>query len=139
MYSFKALTESNLIQVAGYGQDDYCKEASRLIKEKIARQDADIHFLSGGTQTNLTVISAFLKPHEAVIAAHTGHIATHETGAIEATGHKVITVNVEDGKLGVHHILSALEEHTDEHMVKPKMVYLSNSYVLKKMTLPLRT
>lgn len=140
MYSFKndysegahqnilrVLTESNLIQGAGYGEDDYCKEAGRLIKEKIARQDADIHFLSGGTQTNLTAISAFLRPHEAVIAAHTGHIATHETGAIEATGHKVITVNVEDGKLKAHHILSVLEEHTDEHMVKPKMVYLSNS------------
>ena len=140
MYSFKndysegthpnilrALTESNLVQSSGYGEDDYCKEAARLIKEKIGREDIDVHFLSGGTQTNLTAISAFLRPHEAVIAAYTGHIATHETGAIEACGHKVITVKAEDGKLNPNHILSVLEEHTDEHMVKPKMVYLSNS------------
>lgn len=123
----KALTESNLTQFKGYGEDRCSLEAARLIKEKIGREDAAVHFLSGGTQTNLTAISAFLRPHEAVIAAQTGHIAVHETEAIEATGHKVVTVNTDDGKLKPDHILSVLEAHTDEHMVKPKMVYLSNS------------
>ncbi len=80
----------------------------------------------GGTQTNLTAISAFLRPHEAVISANTGHVLVHETGAIEATGHKVISMKVDDGKLKPKHIKMAIDEHTDEHMVKPKMVYISN-------------
>jgi threonine aldolase len=82
--------------------------------------------LTGGTQTNLTAISAFLRPHEAAIAAHTGHILVHETGAIEATGHKIIAIESGDGKLQPHHLRSALEAHTDEHMVKPRLVYISN-------------
>lgn len=140
MYSFKndysegmhprilnALAASNLEQTEGYGEDRYSQKAAELLKEKIGRTDIDIHFLTGGTQTNLTAISAFLRPHEAVIAAKTGHIFTHETGAIEATGHKVISVEVSDGKLKAEHIKAVLDEHTDEHMVKPKMVYISNS------------
>lgn len=140
MYSFKndysegvhprlleALTVSNLQQTEGYGEDEYSFEAIRLLKDKIGRQDADVHFLVGGTQTNLTALSAFLRPHEAVIAADTGHIATHETGAIEATGHKVITVKTSDGKLRKEDVQQVLEAHTDEHMVKPKMVYISDS------------
>ncbi|MGE5623687.1 MAG: threonine aldolase family protein, partial [Methanocella sp.] len=87
----------------------------------------DIHLLSGGTQTNLTALSAFLRPHEAAIAAHTGHILVHETGAIEATGHKIISVDTSDGKLTVEGIKAAVEAHTDEHMVKPRLVYISNS------------
>ncbi|HBA03862.1 MAG TPA: threonine aldolase, partial [Clostridium sp.] len=98
-----------------------------LIKEKIRREDVDVHLLVGGTQTNLTALSAFLRPHEAVIAADTGHVLVHETGAIEATGHKVISVDVEDGKLTRKNIEAVIEEHTDEHMVKPKLVYISNS------------
>lgn len=140
MYSFKndysegthprlleALVASNLEQTIGYGEDYYTEKAANLIKEKIERQDVAIHLLVGGTQTNLTAISAFLRPHEAVIAAHTGHIFVHETGAIEATGHKVIPVEVEDGKLQSKHIQAVLDTHTDEHMVKPKMVYISDS------------
>lgn len=139
MYSFKndysegadprilnALIESNLEQVDGYGEDHYSIEAAELLKNKIKFSNADIHFLSGGTQTNLIAISAFLRPHEAAIAANTGHIFTHETGSIEATGHKVISVEVNDGKLSPNHIKSALDMHTDEHMVKPKLVYISN-------------
>lgn len=139
MYSFKndyseganlrilnALIESNLEQVDGYGEDHYSIEAAELLKEKIKLSNVDIHFLSGGTQTNLIAISAFLRPHEAAIAANTGHIFTHETGSIEATGHKVIAVEVNDGKLSTDHIKSALDMHTDEHMVKPKLVYISN-------------
>ena len=89
-------------------------------------RNIDIHFFTGGTQTNLTAISAFLKPYEAVISANTGHVLVHETGAIEATGHKVISIEVNDGKLKPDHIKSVLDIHTDEHMVKPKLVYISN-------------
>jgi len=139
MYSFKndysegahprilnALMESNMEQLEGYGEDQYTRKAIALLKEKIKCEDIDIHLFSGGTQTNLTAISAFLRPHEAVIAADTGHILVHETGAIEATGHKIISIDVNDGKLNSENIKSALYAHTDEHMVKPKLVYISN-------------
>ena len=122
----KALMETNMEQIEGYGEDKYSLEAIKLLKQKLKSNDIDIHMLCGGTQTNLTAISAFLRPHEAVISANTGHVLVHETGAIEATGHKVISMKVEDGKLKPIHIKMALDEHTDEHMVKPKMVYISN-------------
>lgn len=139
MYSFKndysegahprilnALIESNFEQAEGYGEDCYTQKAVELLKQRIGRNDIDIHLLSGGTQTNLIAISAFLRPHEAVIAANTGHILVHETGAVEATGHKIISIEVDDGKLNPSHIKAALDSHTDEHMVKPKLVYISN-------------
>ncbi|KEF37840.1 L-threonine aldolase [Schinkia azotoformans MEV2011] len=140
MYSFKndysegthprilqALVETNLEQLEGYGLDRYSLEAAELIKKKIERSDVDIHLLTGGTQTNLTALSAFLRPHEAAIAASVGHINTHETGAIEATGHKIVTVDAADGKLNPSHLRDVLDAHIDEHMVKPKLVYISNS------------
>ncbi|WML37570.1 low specificity L-threonine aldolase [Clostridium sp. OS1-26] len=140
MYSFKndysegahpriinALVESNMEQTPGYGEDSYTEKAIELLKQKIKRDDIDVHLFVGGTQTNLTAISAFLRPHEAAIAANTGHILVHETGAIEATGHKVISIEVSDGKLRPEDIKPALDAHTDEHMVKPKLVYISNS------------
>ncbi|MDB8805927.1 MULTISPECIES: threonine aldolase family protein [unclassified Romboutsia] len=123
----EAIVKTNLEQSEGYGKDTYCEKASELIKEKLKNDNVDIHFLCGGTQTNLTAISAFLRPYEAVISANTGHILVHETGAIESTGHKVISVDSTDGKLKKEDILSVLKEHTDEHMVKPKLVYISNS------------
>ena len=123
----KALMESNFEQTEGYGEDGYTIKAVELIKRRIGRDDVDIHLLSGGTQTNLIAISAFLRPYEAAIAANTGHIVVHETGAIEATGHKIIAIEVEDGKLHAAQIKSVLDLHTDEHMVKPKLVYISNS------------
>lgn len=123
----KAIVETNYEQTDGYGLDIYCDKARNVLKEKINYDKADIHFLVGGTQTNLTAISAFLRPHEAVIAANSGHVLVHETGAIEATGHKVISVVVNDGKLKPCHIQSVVDEHTDEHMVKPRMVYISDS------------
>jgi len=123
----KALMESNFEQTEGYGEDGYTIKAVELIKRRIGRDDVDIHLLSGGTQTNLIAISAFLRPHEAAIAANTGHILVHETGAIEATGHKIISIEVNDGKLNASQIKAALDSHTDEHMVKPKLVYISNS------------
>ncbi|AFM39519.1 threonine aldolase [Desulfosporosinus acidiphilus SJ4] len=122
----KALSETNFEQAEGYGEDLYTQKAIELIKRKIGNDNVDIHLLSGGTQTNLTAISAFLRPHEAIISASTGHILVHETGAIEATGHKIISVEVKDGKLDTLHIKTVLDSHTDEHMVKPKLVYISN-------------
>jgi len=122
----KALMESNMEQMEGYGEDKYSLGAITLLKDKLQCNDVDIHLFCGGTQTNLTAISAFLRPHEAVISASTGHVLVHETGAIEATGHKVISIKVDDGKLKPLHIKMALEEHSDEHMVKPKLVYISN-------------
>ncbi|MCB2300808.1 threonine aldolase family protein [Clostridium tagluense] len=122
----KALMESNMEQSEGYGEDKYSLAAITLLKDKMKCDEVDIHMFCGGTQTNLTAISAFLRPHEAVISASTGHVLVHETGAIEATGHKVISMKVDDGKLRPIHIKMTLEEHTDEHMVKPKMVYISN-------------
>ena len=122
-----ALLESNLVQDEGYGEDRFSRQAIELLKEKIGRNDIEIHLISGGTQTNLIAISAFLRPHEAAIAANTGHIFVHETGAIEATGHKVISIEGCEGKLNPSHLKAVLEAHTDEHMVKPKLVYISNS------------
>ena len=123
----KALVETNLEQTVGYGEDRFCLEAAELIKGKLGRDDVDIHLIPGGTQTNLIAISAFLRPHEAVIAPLTGHIEVHETGAIEATGHKIITMEGRDGKLSPSDIEQAVDAHTDEHMVKPRLVYISNA------------
>ncbi len=139
MYSFKndysevahpkllqALSDHSMEQTEGYGEDRYTKEAVEILKGKIGQKDIDIHLLTGGTQTNLTAISAFLRPHEAAIAAVTGHIHTHETGAVEATGHKIISIASSDGKLTPSQIVLVMKSHTDEHMVKPKLVYISN-------------
>ncbi|WP_026575407.1 threonine aldolase family protein [Bacillus sp. UNC438CL73TsuS30] len=140
MYSFKndysegahprilnALIESNFEQEDGYGEDRYTRKAIESIKNRIGRSDIDVHLLSGGTQTNMIAISAFLRPHEAAIAVSTGHILGHETGAIEATGHKILSVESSDGKITPFHLQAVLDSHPDEHMVKPKLVYLSNS------------
>lgn len=141
MYSFKndysegahpqilnALVETNLVQEEGYGEDQYSLKAAELLKERMNNADADIHFLTGGTQTNMTAIAAFLRPHEAAVAAATGHINVHETGAIEATGHKVLAVPcAKDGKLTPAGIQSMIDAHPDEHMVKPKLVYISDT------------
>ncbi|MBP2639343.1 MAG: ltaE [Firmicutes bacterium] len=121
-----ALFRSNFEQTEGYGGDPYSIKAAGQLKQWIGRNDIDIHFLTGGTQTNLIALSAFLRPHEAIIAPNTGHILVHETGAIEATGHKIISVEVSDGKLNSTHIETVLAMHTDEHMVKPKLVFISN-------------
>lgn len=110
----------------GYGLDVHSVRAAALIRGRLAR-DADVHFLAGGTQTNLVALAAFLRPHEAAIAPASGHIATHETGAIEASGHKVLTVATPDGKLSPALIRPCLDGHSSEHMVKPRLVYISNT------------
>lgn len=123
----KKLEETNLLQMQGYSEDVCCLQAAQLIRQEINRPDADVHFIPGGTQTNLIALSAFLRPHEAVLSAKTGHIEVHETGAIEATGHKVVTIDSPNGKLTPELLNPALDFHTDEHMVKPRLVYISNT------------
>lgn len=123
----EAITRAGLTQHTGYGMDTHTERAKELIKQEIQRDDADIHFLVGGTQTNMLVIRAALRSHQAVVCAETGHINVHETGAIESTGHKVLTQPSPNGKLTPDLIQKTLDWHTDEHMVQPKMVYLSNS------------
>lgn len=122
-----ALIKTNNEQCDGYGLDKYCQEATALLKQIIENEQVDIHYLVGGTQTNATVIASALKPYQAVIAVDSGHINVHETGAIEATGHKVLTRPHLEGKLTVDMIKSIVNEHGDEHMVQPKMVYISQS------------
>lgn len=121
-----ALMDTNMESTDGYGYDHHCDEASDLIKTLIDCQKVDVHFLMAGTQTNLTGLSSILRPHEAIIAPHTGHICVHETGAIEATGHKIIHVPSADGKLLPSQIDEVMEEHEDEHYVKPRVIFISN-------------
>ncbi len=121
-----ALLRNNNGQEEGYGLDQHTLNATSLIKKLVGDSEAAVHLISGGTQTNLIAIGAFLRPHEACITVKTGHIATHETGAIEATGHKLLTVDGVDGKLTPQLIAPVLTEHHFEHMVKPRLVYISN-------------
>lgn len=126
----QALLDTNLEQDEGYGCDSHSQNAVRLIKERLGDdpRNMDVHLLCGGTQANLTALSAFLRPHEAVVAAETAHICVHETGAIEATGHKIVTVPGAEGKVLPSQVQRVLDIHgNDEHMVKPRLVKISNS------------
>lgn len=127
----KALSQTNYVQTDGYGTDEYCDEARCLIKDACSAPNADIHFLVGGTQTNFTVIASALKPYQGVISAVSGHINVHETGAVEATGHKVIPLPSDDGKITANQVekcfLKQYNSDSAEHEVQPKMVYISNS------------
>lgn len=126
----RMLAETNMEQTIGYGEDPFCRKAAALMREKCGREDLDVHFLVGGTQTNLTVISAALRPHQGAVAVETGHINTHETGAIEATGHKVLAIPGRDGKLDAAGVQDLCDRHyadaSREHTVQPKLVYISN-------------
>ncbi len=124
------LVDTNFEQTPGYGTDDYCARAAAKIKA-LCRNDAlNVHFLVGGTQTNLIVIAAALRPYQAVISAVSGHINVHETGAIEATGHKVIGLPSDDGKITAEQIEKEARSQSEtmdaEHTVQPGMVYISN-------------
>lgn len=124
----KALVDHNEDQQAGYGEDIYSLKAKELIKNKLKSEQSEIYFVSGGTQANLIVISSILKPYQAVISATTGHILNNETGAIEATGHKILGIETADGKLRPSDIIPILENHKNApHQVIPKLVYISNS------------
>lgn len=122
----EALTRTNLEQTPGYGLDPHCENAARAVRDFFDCPDAAVHFLVGGTQANTTVISAALRPWEGVLSADTGHINTHETGAIEGTGHKVIPLPNHEGRITAPQVsvVCALQGE-DEHVVKPGMVYIS--------------
>lgn len=123
------LIATNLEQTPGYGEDNYCAQAADLIKKACGREDLAVHFLVGGTQANLTVIAAALRPHQAALCAASGHINVHETGAVEATGHKVLGLPSGDGKITAAQVRVAVETHrasgSFEHEAQPKMVYIS--------------
>ena len=122
--------ETNLEKVSGYGSDPYCESAKQKIREACECPQADVYFLTGGTQTNAVVISSMLESYEGVVAAQTGHVACHEAGAIEYSGHKVITVPQYKGKMKAEDLKNCLktfwDDESHEHMVFPGMVYLSH-------------
>lgn len=126
----EALIATNTEQTPGYGEDLYCASAAQKIRKCCGREDLAVHFLVGGTQANLTVIAAALRPHQGVLAADSGHINVHETGAIEATGHKVLWIPSEYGKIAGNQVENYVRGHREdpsfEHTVQPKMVYISN-------------
>ena len=125
----EALVRTNLEKTAGYGTDPYCASAREKILAACGVEDGEVHLLIGGTQTNATVIKALLRPYEGVIAATTGHIALHEAGAIEASGHKVLTIPSVDGKISAEavdeYIKAFRADEAWDHMVWPGMVYVS--------------
>jgi len=124
------LLETNEEQTSGYGEDAHCAAAVAFIRKRCADPDVDVHFISGGTQTNLTAIASILRPHQGVISSVVGHVEEHETGAIEATGHKVLTLPSDDGKISADQVDGLCESHFGrsgpEHMVQPGMVYISH-------------
>ena len=124
------MAETNMVQTVGYGEDEYCEAAREKIKAACQAPEADVHFLVGGTQTNTTVIAAILRPWQGVIAAVSGHINCHEAGAIESTGHKVITLPTDNGKITAQQVADYVEWHKNdestEHIVQPGMVYISH-------------
>lgn len=123
------LMETNMEALPGYGTDIYCESARNKIKDACDCPDADVYFLVGGTQTNAIVISSMLDSNEGVLAAETGHVSVHEAGAIERSGHKVLTLPQKEGKIEtttLHQFLhNFYNDPNHEHMVFPGMVYLS--------------
>ena len=138
------MCETNMVQTTGYGEDEYCEKARELIKEACQAPNALVQFLVGGTQTNMTVISAALRPHQGVLCADSGHIHVHETGSIESYGHKVLTLPSKDGKITANQVRRYVTVHREdpsfEHMVQPGMVYISHptetgtSYTKEELT-----
>lgn len=124
------LIDTNMEQLPGYGTDHYCEEAKEKIKKACGCEDAEVFLLTGGTQTNQIVIDTILQPYEGVVAAQTGHVSTHEAGAIEFTGHKVLTLPEKNGKINAADLKNLIEtfygDENHEHMVFPGMVYISH-------------
>lgn len=125
----RRLEKTNYVQTPGYSTDEYCEHARELIRKECDAPNSDVHFFVGGTQTNLIMIAAALRPHQGVLGCATAHVNVHETGAIEATGHKVMTVPSEDGKIRPEQIREVVRLHREDkgyfHCVMPKMVYIS--------------
>ena len=136
----KALIETNFTQEDGYGLDNYCQETIEIIKEKTNHHNIDVHFIPGGTACNILAITSCLRSYEAVIAVKSAHINVHETGAIEATGHKILTCEGINGKITPREIEELYLNRMEEHMVYPKMVFISNAtelgtiYTLEELT-----
>ena len=127
----KRLAEINFDKNIGYGHDQYCEMAREKIARACKAPDARVHFLVGGTQTNAIVIDSILRHNEGVVSPNTGHICTHEAGAIEACGHKVLPMDCKEGKISAQALAQYLKEATSEdygmeHVVEPRMVYISN-------------
>lgn len=125
------LNSASMLAMPGYGMDACCESAAAHVRQMCGKEELSVHFLVGGTQANLTVIDAALRPHQGALCAVTGHINVHETGAIEATGHKVIGLPSADGKVTAKQVeeaaISHLSDGDKEHTVQPKLVYISNS------------
>ena len=119
------LMETNLEHTCGDGLDPYSLRAQAIIREKTGQPGAAVHMMTGGTSANLIAISAFLRPYEAAIAAEGGHINVHETGAIEGSGHKVLVAEGREGKVSAEGVRAVCACHTDEHMVHPRLLYIS--------------
>ena len=135
------LIATNMEQTPGYGEDIYCAQAASQIRKLCEDDDLAVHFLVGGTQANLTVIDAALRPHQAALGPVSAHINVHETGAVEATGHKVLSVPSDDGKITAQQVRSVVLAHrasgSFEHEAQPKLVYISNPTELGTLyTLP---
>lgn len=126
----ESLAKTNLEQTVGYGEDEYCMAAKEAIKKVCECPEAEVHFLVGGTQANLTVIASALRSFQGVLCADSGHINVHETGSIEACGHKVLALPSEEGKITAEQVKREMELHLNdeskEHTVQPKMVYISH-------------
>lgn len=124
------LIATNDVQTTGYGEDEYCAQAAACIRKVCGRDDLAVHFLVGGTQANLIVIAAALRPHQAALGPISAHINVHETGAVEATGHKVLGVPSADGKITAEQVRTVVNTHrasgSFEHEAQPKLVYISN-------------
>lgn len=124
------LLETNSEQTIGYGEDGYCRQAADIIRALCRCEDAAVHFVVGGTQANLTVIDAALRPYQGALCAVSGHINVHETGAVEATGHKVLGLPHQEGKITAAQVEEAMQRHLSddsaEHTVQPKLVYISS-------------
>jgi len=119
------LMETNMEHTCGYGLDEYSLKAADLIREKCGKPKAAVHMMVGGTSANMVSLSAFMRPYEAAIAAETGHINVHETGTIEGSGHKVCIAASRGGKVLPEGVQAVVDAHTDEHMVHPRVVYIS--------------
>ena len=121
------LMETNMEHTCGYGLDEYSLKAAEIILEKVGNPNAQVHMMTGGTSANAIALSAFMRPFEAVVCAATGHINVHETGAVEATGHKVLSCDSADGKALPEGVRKVCQLHGDEHMVHPRVLYISQS------------
>lgn len=129
----KAMVEANLVQTLGYGDDVYTRKAEDIIKQTLNNENVDVHLFVGGTITNIVGLSSFLRPWEAIICTDEGHIETHETGAIEATGHELLAIPNKDGKLDPADIEELMKKHTTFHNVIPRCVFIANATELGTM------